>query len=230
MKDFALPGARAAFVGPDGLTQRPFYQWMLAVDRTVTDNTAGNSSADAAIKAIALKLGSPDGSVANIPKQGTPGTINGSGSIQVDGTLESGVVNLSLMYDTLFPGPSTFYGAGPDAKRGWFPVSGALADSVTIVVSTDTATGISSFDLKPTGVVAGVYGAGAQFLIVSVDDDGRIGAISTRPLIAGNGITLEVDPDTGAVTISVTDFNLNSRVTEDGNNRITRNGDFRASR
>lgn len=147
MKDFALPGARAAFVGPDGLPQRPFYQWMLAIDRNVTENTNGNSNADASIKAIALKLGSPDGTVANIPEQGTPGTINGSGSIQVDGTLESGVVNLSLMYDTLFPGPSTFYGAGPDSKRGWFPVSGALADSVTIAVSTDEATGVSSFDL-----------------------------------------------------------------------------------
>lgn len=151
MKDVTLPGARAALVGAGNLTERPFYVWMQAVDKWVTQNTSSSDSSTEAIREIALKLGSPDGSVANIPAQGVDAVINGGGSIQVDGTLESGVVNITLMYDTLLPGPTTYYGADSAGKRGWFPVSAALADSVTIDVVTDGTTGISTFNLVGFG-------------------------------------------------------------------------------
>lgn len=230
MRDVTLPGARAALVGAGNLTERPFYVWMQAVDKWVTKNTSSGDSSVEAIREIALKLGSPDGSVEKIPAQGTDAVINGGGSIQIDGTLESGVVNITLMYDTLLPGPSTYYGADSTGKRGWFPIAATLADSADIDVVTDGTTGISSFNLKPTGVTAGTYGGGPKFLIVAVGADGRIDAISAKTLIAGTGITLTTDPVTGDVTIAVFNPNPNIRVTRGGDQRVTQAGDIRVTR
>jgi hypothetical protein len=190
MKDVNLPGARVPLIGAGNLTERPFYVWMQSADRFITANTLAGGEAANDIKEIALKLGSPDGTVDNIPPQGVNAVINGGGSIQVDGTLESGVVNITLMYDTLLPGPTTYYGADSTGKRGWFPISAALADSADIAVATNSGTGISSFNLTQTGVVAGTYGGDSAFAVIQLDDKGR--AITARQvaLIPGNGITL----------------------------------------
>jgi hypothetical protein len=151
MIEASLPGARAALVGPDGLSQPYFYKWLLAIDERVKVGLSTGGVNDEAIKTIALRLGSPDGTVANVPPQGNAAIINGSGSILVDGTLAGGVVNLSLMADTFYPGATTYYGANQDGTRGWFPVSGALTDSVTIDVVTDAGTGVSAFNLVSFG-------------------------------------------------------------------------------
>lgn len=230
MSDVTLPSAHAALVGPGGVSQTYFYRWLQATDNRIKGSVSTGVDNQAAIAEIAIKLGSPDGSVAGIPAQGNAATINGSGSILVDGTLSNGVVNLSLMADTLYPGATTYYGSGPNGARGWFPVSDALEDSVSIAVSTDPSTGVSAFDLKPTGVEAGTFGAGVKLLVVTVGADGRLSGISEKELIAGNGISFDIDPDTGAVTISVNSFVATNRITRAGDTRVTRSGDIRITR
>lgn len=153
MSGATLPVAKAALVGPGGIAQSYFYSWLQATDYRIKAGAANGSGNAEAIKEIAIKLGSPDGTVENIPPQGNSAIINGSGSIQVDGTLSNGVVNLSLMYDTLNPGVTAYYGSDSSGKRGWFAVSAALADSVTIDVVTDSGTGISAFNLVSFGAL-----------------------------------------------------------------------------
>lgn len=184
MKDITLPGARAALVGAGGLTDPAFYRWMQSIDQNVATNTGNGEDTSAEIKAIALKLGSVDGSVQNIPPQGVDAVINGGGSIEVDGTLQNGVVNITLMYDTLLPGPTTYYGADSAGKRGWFPVSAALADSATIDVTTDAGTGISSFNLIGFGSLT--TDALAEGVVHLYFTSARVNA----SLVAGDGISL----------------------------------------
>lgn len=196
MSDVTLPGARAALVGANGLPQDYYYKWFLAIDQRVTSGAQADSGNAEAIKDIALRLGSPDGSVENIPPQGINAVINGGGSIEVDGTLENGVVNITLMYDTLLPGPTTYYGADSTGKRGWFPVSAALSDTPTIDVVTDATTGISSFNLIGFGsLTSDDLTEGPNHLYFT---KARVNAM----LIEGAGIDLTVD-GSGNVTISL---------------------------
>jgi len=225
-----LPGARADLIDKDGLTTQPFFTFFQDVRDALNKGQISDAEAATAIKAIALALGSPDGSVENIPPQGSSFVLNGSASIQVDGTPSSGVVNLSLRYDEQFPGNTTTYGSGPDGTRGWFPISDALeaSDNVTIDVAD---TGISTFDLSDTGVTAGDYGTPAPSLVAfQVDAKGRLLTASQVALIAGNGISFDTDPDTGAITISVNSFVNTFRITQDGSTRVTRAGNFRVTR
>jgi len=86
---------------------------------------------------------------------------------------------------------------------------------------------------SPSGVAAGDYGMDptTQALVgFTVDENGVITAARAVPLIAGNGLSFDIDPTTGAVTLSVNSFVANNRVTRDGNTRVTRNGDIRVIR
>lgn len=189
------------------------------------------------MKNVKVPLFGNPGKSATIDAEATNGAVVGKNLFNADGSL----VNASqLSGGSSAPVSSNDLGTSDDLDEGSYNLyfTGRRAQDAVGSILSDTddidmiyVPGASiSANLRPTGVAAGDYGAGANFLIVSVGADGRIDGISAHPLIAGDGITLDVDPDTGAVTISVSDFNLNARVTEDGDNRVTRNGDFRASR
>lgn len=217
MSDVTLPGARAALVGAGGLCQPYFYRWFQATDDRIKDGAAGAEENSAAIKAIAEKLGSPDGSVENIPAQGNSAVINGVGSILVDGTLKSGVVNLGLMGDTLTPGATAYYGTDSTGKRGFFPVSAALADSTTIDVSTNATTGISTF---------GLVGFGALTTDALTEGSTHLYFTSSRvysALTAGDGISLTFNAGTTTITLAGLPIYL---VDESGNQLVDENGNL----
>lgn len=89
------------------------------------------------------------------------------------------------------------------------------------------------YGLGPTGVVADDYGmdsANPALVGFTVDDEGVLTAARSVPLLAGPGVSFDIDPVTGAVTISVTTIITNNRVTRDGSLRVTRNGDTRIVR
>lgn len=217
MSDVTLPSAQAALVGQGGLAQRYFYRWLQATDDRIKDGAATGAGNGEAIKEIAIKLGSPDGSVDNIPPQGNSAIINGSGSIQVDGTPANGVVNLSLMYDTLYPGVTSYYGSDSTGKRGWFSVSAALADSVTIDVSTNSTTGISTFNLIGFGALTtDALSEGATHLYFTSE---RVSAA----LAPGDGIGLSVS--SGVTTISLVGLPIHL-VDESGNDLVDESGNF----
>jgi hypothetical protein len=175
-----LPGARARLVDPSGITDAPWYRWFQVVNKALNDGQISDADAAAAIRAIALALGSPDGSVENIPSQDSSFILNGSQAVEVTGTPASGFVDL---------------------------------------------------DLSDTGVAAGDYGKPAPSLVAfSVDAKGRLISASQAELIAGNGISFDTDPDTGAITISVNSFVNTFRITQDGSTRVTRAGNLRVTR
>lgn len=77
-----LPGARARLVNPDGTTARDFYVFFRQLEQ------AGVS--ESLIRELAIKLGSPDGSIANIPDN--PGGIQsiiGQAPINASGNVVS---------------------------------------------------------------------------------------------------------------------------------------------
>jgi hypothetical protein len=72
-------------------------------------------------------------------------TIQGPLTVEVSGTPESGVVQITLQNDTLNPGNTYYYGTGPTGVKGWFTVASAFAEGVNIdlAVGLDGVTTIS---------------------------------------------------------------------------------------
>lgn len=112
----------------------------------------------------------------------------------------------------------------------FLPTSTRILSSSDVLATGTLASGVVTLSLSSTGVTPGTYGGGVDIPVITVDVKGRITAASTQALVAGNGISFDVDPDTGAVTISVNSFVAENRITEVGDTRITSNGDIRITR
>lgn len=93
-----LPRAQSAYVDATGRPTTEFYKWLQSVER---DSGGSDPALALAIRQIAEKLGSPDGSVAGIPNV-YPGLsedtsiVGIGGQIQVSGTLASGEALIGL--------------------------------------------------------------------------------------------------------------------------------------
>jgi hypothetical protein len=77
----------------------PWRQWLAQVDRRINANGTDAADVAADVAAIATALGSPDGTVANIPDQDDENTfviVSPDGTIAVTGTPASGSVMLAL--------------------------------------------------------------------------------------------------------------------------------------
>jgi len=147
-----LPQSQTSLISQRGVTMAEFYRWFQYIDRAISTNGSNGQNYADQIKAIALALGSPDGTVANIPPQGNQAIINGTGSIEVSGTLESGVVNLSLFGDASYPANTSYYGTNTSGKRGFYALSsGFLGTAGQIVDTVDPVTGVSTFSLPDVG-------------------------------------------------------------------------------
>lgn len=87
---------------------------------------------------------------------------------------------------------------------------------------------------SPTGVTAGEYGMDPMTVALvgfSVDEDGQLIGARSVPFALGDGLSFDIDPTTGAVTLSLVVapvFTL--RVTRDGSTRTTRSGNTRIIR
>lgn len=76
----------------------PFYLWFGRIQAALNAGTLATDAVSAAIAAIATALGSPDGTVANIPPLNflpKTTTISGTDGIDVGGSLAGGSVHLS---------------------------------------------------------------------------------------------------------------------------------------
>jgi hypothetical protein len=112
----------------------------------------------------------------------------------------------------------------------FLPTSTKILGSPDVLAVGTLASGVVSLSLSDTGVTPGTYGGGIDIPTFTVDEKGRLYFASSQALIAGNGISFDMDPDTGAVTISVNSFVANNRVTEAGDTRVTPSGDIRITR
>lgn len=115
-----------------------FYRFLLDIYETQASGDVQEQ-----IRAIAVALGSPDGSVANIPDLSfgafVPKTtrVEGANSIYTQGTLEGGYVSIELENDEFAPLPTSYYGTDALGGKGWHAVFDALAEGVGIVLSAD---------------------------------------------------------------------------------------------
>lgn len=118
MKTSNLPSARAPLTDGGQPPTRPWYNFFRNI------NTESNAGIQAEIYVISQKLGSPDGTVENIPPIASGGTIVGSLSVTSAGSLP-GVVTISLHGDTT-PTATQYYGTDTSSTRGWYNVADAL--------------------------------------------------------------------------------------------------------
>jgi len=179
---YLIPRANAPFVDGTGHPTREWYNWLRALDVVQTESDA---DVQAEIAAIARALGSPDGSVANIPPQENAevGKVVGINSVSTYGVLPS-VVQVQLWGDVDEAKPTQFYGSDSAGKKGWHPMRGAFS-TTTLDLASDSGTGVVSFDLADLAD----SNTGA-LLAIARDTKGRVSG--TRPVTQADLPTLTV--------------------------------------
>lgn len=88
------------------------------------------------------------------------------------------------------------------------------------------------YGLDTTGVAAGDYGIAVPSIVsFAVNEFGQLTEAHSAPLAVGDGLSLDVDPITGVVTLSLNVPPVfDKRSTRAGDIRVTRSGDFRIIR
>lgn len=107
------PSASARIADQNGLPTRAYYRWMSDQAKALTSLTQ---------------------TVSAIPTSGTSsGSIIGGVSVRVQGTLDGGVVKLTLLNDVASPGNSFFYGTSTTGAKGWHPVSDVVLPGIGLI-------------------------------------------------------------------------------------------------
>lgn len=188
--DVSLPNVRMPLIDDQGCMTSPYYRYFQNANQSSGQSEAQLQSE---IEQIATALGSPDGTVANIPDVNFNNflpkstTIEGRDAISSSGSLSSGLVILSLQGDVENPPSLSFYGS-MTGGRGWQEFTSNFANAS------------GELDLsKPGNSGAGTLQA------VTVDAFGRI--TGTRAAtITGTANQIDVangDGSAGAPTISL---------------------------
>ena len=193
MADYTIPRANAPIAGQDAPTIQ-WYNFLRYLDSR-TSSAAGDVQAE--ITTIAVKLGSPDGTVDNIPTLGNVSSVQGKQSIASSGV---GVVQLNLVNDADSVAPVYYYGTDSTGAKGWQLLFDAFADTANIA-ATDTL-GIVSFDLTDVTVASG-----GTLQKLTFDAKGRLSeqsAATTDDLTEGSTNLYYTDARAGlaAVTLS----------------------------
>lgn len=122
-KQSLLPHVRQAIVEQGGQASFPFYAWLQRVQVALDSGSISNEQFEADIRALAIALGSPDGTVAGIPELAgflrDTAAVIGQGSIEHLGSLKDGSVVLQLTGDSNNPQPFSYYGVSPEGVRGY---------------------------------------------------------------------------------------------------------------
>ena len=110
-------------------------------------------------------------------------TIIGVGSVQVQGSVAGGMVQLTLAGDANSPGNTFVYGTNADGEKGWH-LLGDSFDTTTLARTVDPTTGVVSYDLAELADT----GIGAALVKLTRDGYGRVEgteAATTDDLIEG---------------------------------------------
>lgn len=132
-----LPRAQASIVGAQGIPTREFYNFLLHLASSTTDDTL-----QAQILALAARVSALE------DEEGTDATIQGLDSVRVDGTLAGGAVIITLQGDVQDPGLTFYYGTDETGVKGWFAVADTLAGTTDEVTKTVGADGVTAFGLS----------------------------------------------------------------------------------
>ena len=119
--DVSLPNVRMPLIDDQGCMTSPFYRYFQNASQSTGPSTA---TLQDEISTIATVLGSPNGSVSDIPPIDLNAfllkttIITGLDSVFVSGSLASGAVTISLLNDNPVPPSLSFYGC-TQGQRGW---------------------------------------------------------------------------------------------------------------
>lgn len=160
---YTIPRPNSPFSEGGGNPTRAWYNFLRNLDDLFTASDAG---VQAEITELAYKLGSPDGTVANIPPQTNIRSVQGLQSVTVSG---SNVLQLALSGDVFAANPTSYYGSDDTGVKGWHYVFDAFA-TTTLDLSEDSTTHIVSFDLA----VLADTGVGAALVKITRDTYGRV--------------------------------------------------------
>lgn len=138
MTIYTIPRANAPISGQDAPTPE-WYNYLRYLD-TRTSSASGDVQVQ--VNEIAVKLGSPDGTVANIPPLGSVTSVQGMQSITGSGVH---IVQLRLVNDADVVAPVYYYGTDSTGTKGYNLLYSAFASTANIA-KINTA-GIVSFDL-----------------------------------------------------------------------------------
>lgn len=140
-----LPRAQAAPIGRDGTFTPEWRRLFESLLAFVGENTDTGTQ----IASILERLSALESESQSIP------TINGLGSVQVTGSLESGLVQVQLQGDTDAPGATYYYGTDSIGAKGWFQRRlDTLADVDVSTPPTDGEALVFSAGVWAPGVVA----------------------------------------------------------------------------
>lgn len=114
---YLLPHIRQAITANGESASTPWYAWFSRIEDAIVAGDIGDAEGRAAISAIATALGSPDGTVENIPPQAGAVRIVGNYSVVAQGA--DGVYTIALQNDQPEPPALTYYGTDADGVRGF---------------------------------------------------------------------------------------------------------------
>lgn len=198
MTVYTLPRANAPIAGDDPPATQ-WYNYLLYLDER-TSSISGDVQIE--ISTIATKLGSPDGTVSNIPPLGNVTSVQGLKSISSSGL---SYVQLTLVNDLQVVSPVYFYGTDSTGLKGWNLLYDGFSDSPTIkkintsgIVSFDlinlTATALT--DLTYPNVVALDGMGNAYYPDLTVPDDvSRIIGVTLHAALAGAPVEIVTSRD-----------------------------------
>ena len=118
-----------------------------------------------------------------LESEGGEFSLIGLGSVQVVGPLEGGVYRVELKGDSDDPGPTWYYGTGPDGVRGFLRMSDAFSAGVGIVKTESGYVVLGEVDTVAD--LPGTGNPGEAWRVVAAGEDG---------LYAWDGAAFTLDP------------------------------------
>jgi hypothetical protein len=182
-----LPRAQSVISDGRGVTTKEWYDFFLSLLRFVGEE----ESQAALIQDILNRLKALEDE-----EDPQDAIIQGLRSIQVNGTLENGLVQITLKGDAANPGNTYYYGTGPDGVRGFYPVADALVqgDGITLTVGSDGKITIAHADTSSVADISASFTGGTVPDQIALTFD-EFGHVLTRTI---SGRTLDHN-DTGGL-------------------------------
>lgn len=161
--DYTIPRPNSPF--SEG-GQSPTHEWYNYL--RFLGQGGGTAALQDEITTISFKLGSPDGTPANIPPLSTGGIVQGIDSIKHTGALPN-VVQLSLVGDVLNPGNTYYYGTNGSGNKGFYTVASAFLGTAGDIDLTVAGNGVTTIDLATV-----TYGTAGSLQAITLDTKGRV--------------------------------------------------------
>lgn len=207
-----LPRAQAASNGGGPFT-REWYDFFRSLLQFVGDN----SDSAAQIQEILSRLEALENE-ADDPAA----TINGLASVQVFGSLESGLVQIQLSGDSDSPGNTYYYGTDSTGVKGWVTVASAFTANdpgISLIAGPDGIT-----DVAPDDDLASVEALTGSGIAVRTGVD--TWALRTIQAVAGettvaDGGGVAADPTVGLANLSNSGAGTLQAITRDGKGRLS---------